>query len=170
MTDPNPNQSQPNPNQSDPNQPQGRNYWPLGIVGMLLTVVIANVIMVSIAQRAQPILESDNAYEAGQQHDAVLADRAAAAALGWKVEVHQASDGLWWTLRDAADKPVEGLAGQVNLTRGDTERHDANMAFEEITPGAYRAAWAGASGQYRARVELTRAAERWIGTRQMNLK
>lgn len=180
MTEPTPsNPRQPNPRRPDPSPseataapaaPTGRNYWPLGIVGMLLTVVVANVIMVSIAHRTPPILESDNAYEAGQKHDAVLAERAAAAALGWQVEVRQAPDGLWWTLRDSAGKPVVGLAGQVSLSRADTEQHDAIAAFEEVEPGDYRATWAGVPGHYRARVELTREAERWIATRQMNLK
>lgn len=150
--------------------PTGRNYWPLGIAGMLMTVVVANVIMVSIAHRTPPILESDNAYEAGQKHDAVLAERAAAAALGWTVEVHQAADGVWWTVRDKAGAPVVGLAGQLSLARADTDRHDATTPFEEVKPGAYRAAWRGAPGQYQARVELTRADDRWIATRRMNLK
>ena len=155
---------------TEPTQPHGRNGWPWGIAGMLLSVVVVNVIMVSIAQRTQPILESDNAYEAGQKHDSVLAERAAAAALGWQAEVRQAPDGLWWTLRDTRGQPVQGLSGQLSLERADTQRHDMILPFKEVTPGAYRAEWSGAPGQYQARVELTRGADRWIAARRMNLK
>lgn len=147
-----------------------RNLWPWLIVSMLAMVIIANAIMIVVSSSTPPLLEADDAYEAALKHDAVLAERAAAAALGWTSVVEQRADGLWWTVKAAGGAPVEGLRGEVALNRADTTAHDAKLAFVEVTPGQYRADWRGAPGEYRARVALSRGEERWVATRRMQLR
>lgn len=144
--------------------------WPWLVVGILGSVVIVNVIMLYFATRQPPLLESDDAYETSLTYDQVLAARQATAALGWSAVVEQRPDGLRWTFTDRAGAPIQGLAGQISLSRADTRAHDRTVPFAEVTPGSYQAAWDGAPGQYRAEIELKRGEERWVESRQMQLR
>lgn len=147
-----------------------RNPWPWFIGGLLLTVVVANAIMLTIATGTPPILEDDDAYQTSLRYDEVIAARAAAKALGWRAEVQQADGRLEWRMLDAQAQPVRGLAGQLVLRRADTAQHDRTLALAEAAPGVYRADWAGTPGAYRVDVQLDRGDERWIETREMRLR
>lgn len=147
-----------------------RNPWPWFVGALLLTVVIANAIMLTIATGTPPILEADDAYKASLTHDAVIATRAAAEALQWRAEVQQADGRLEWRMLDAQAQPVRGLAGQLVLRRADSTRHDRTLALAEAAPGVYRADWTGTPGAYRVDVQLERGAERWVEIREMRLR
>jgi nitrogen fixation protein FixH len=146
------------------------NPWPWFIGGLLMTVVIANAIMLTIATGTPPILEDEDAYESSLTYDQVIAAREAARALNWRAEVQQIDGRLEWRMLDAQAQPVRGLAGQLMLRRADTQQHDRTLTLAEAKPGVYRAEWAGQPGAYRVDIQLERGAERWVATREMRLR
>ena len=142
-----------------------RNLWPLGIAGGLGLVVVVNLAMVMVARSSPPIVETEDAYEAGLHHEDVLAEARASAALGWSAEVSQAGEEVSIVLKDRDHTPVAGLRGQVALTRGDTRSQDAQVAVVERSTGTYTAPFAGRSGVYRLETRLTDGTRTWVDRR-----
>lgn len=139
-----------------------RNLWPLGIAGGLLSVVAANVVMVVVAQGSPPIVETEDAYEAGLKHEAVLAEARASAALGLRAQVVTEAGAVEISLHDQGLAPVVGLEGTARLTRADTTSQDAELALKEVAPGRYAAPFGGRPGLYRLEARLTDGGRTWV--------
>lgn len=145
-----------------------RNLWPLGVVGGLATVVIANVIMVIIATKNPQALETKDAWKDGQAYQQVLDERAAAARQQWKVEVAVKEAEVWFRVLDAEGKPVTGLGGQVRATRADTAELDYEVEVRQVDPGLYTAPLKlPRSGLWRLNTELSGAAGKWFDERRI---
>lgn len=133
---------------------RSRNRWVGGIVGGLGLVVVANVVMVSIATKNRPILEADEAYKEGLKYQDVIDERARVAELGWKVHVEACPEGagactIAFEVRDREGQTVGGLTGEVRVERLDDAASDRSATLTAEGPG-----------RYTARVDLRRAG-RW---------
>jgi len=148
-------------------QPPRRSLWPYAIIASLLGVVAVQAVLVTVATRNAPVLESETAYADALDHDAVMQARAASAALGWQVTVDVMPDGVVYRVVDRRGLPVRGLSGTLRMVRADTAAADAEVAFEEQAPGIYRAARSASEGVYRLAARLEGGPDPFVDTRRV---
>ena len=84
-------------------------FFPWVVAGGMLIVVAVNVAMATIAIRSFPGVSATTVFDRSNANDAVLADAARQAALGWTVAVRL--DGLRPVMRvtDRDGRPLQGL-------------------------------------------------------------
>lgn len=151
-----------------------RSYWPLGIAASLGVVFVANAIMISQAIDHPSAPAAEDHYLESEHYEEVLAEREAAAAMGWSVDVKACPDGFVDTchvtvaVTDASAKRVSGLSGSVAASRADTTDLDRTATLEAAAPGVYRAVLElGEGGQYHLDLRLNGAETPWVGQRQI---
>ncbi len=155
---------------SDTGRPAKRpfNPWPWGIGLGLLTVFVVNGLMLYIANREKPVIETKDYYEEGLTYDRVIETQRASAALGWSAAVELADDGVRYVLRDRTGNAVTGLQGALAMRRADTTAFDVEAAFEEVAPGVYLGPRAKARGLYRLQARLDNdAGAPWVDERKL---
>ena len=117
--------------------------WPIGIIVGLGFVVVANAVMISIAISNPSAPAAKDHWVASQAWNEQLELRERSAKLGWSVTTIKrelGSNALVVHLADREGRPVEGLEGEVVVSRADTAAHDASAAFVELGGGQYRVA------------------------------
>jgi nitrogen fixation protein FixH len=109
-----------------PSEPakQKRSPWPWAIVAGLGVVFLANGIMLYLANKHAPVIETTNYYEKAVDHQTVIDARAASATLGWSAEISGDGQEVRYVLKDAAGQPVTGLTGAVMFRRNETNTMD----------------------------------------------
>ena len=118
-------------------------------------------------------LVSDHAYEQGRLFNAALKARATQEALGWRValSVEPAVDGAARVLVEAHDRagqPLSGAAVGVTLLRPVQPGHDHDVVLNERGSGRYAGTVAvDLAGQWDARIEIVRGADRYTATRRI---
>ncbi|MCB9539312.1 MAG: FixH family protein [Myxococcales bacterium] len=144
------------------------NPWPWGIGLGLMVVFVANGIMLYIANREKPVIETTRYYEEGLEYDRVMEAQRASAALGWSAAVELVEDGVRYELRDRTGGAVTGLQGALAMRRADTTAYDVEAAFQEIAPGVYLGPRAKARGLYRLDARLDNdAGAPWVDQRKL---
>lgn len=143
-----------------------RSLWPYGIMVCLGLVITGQLYFVAFASQHGPVLESETAYADSLAYDRIMADRAASAALGWRLEVEVVADGVLYRIDDREGRPVEGLSGSLRMVRADTAAADAEVAFEEQAPGVYRAPRVARGGVFRLAARLERGADAFVDARK----
>ena len=143
--------------------------WPRGIAASLGVVVVANMIMLTFALRNPSVRVAEDPYADGLEYDQVMAERAASAALGWKVSLKVCPHGLSDVCRvelavhDRDGRPVAGLTGSVEARRGDTAELDRAAAVAQTEGGGYVANLRlGQPGVYELSVRLEGDAAPWV--------
>jgi nitrogen fixation protein FixH len=137
-------------------------------------VFVANGIMVSKALEHPSAPAAKDHYVEAEHYDEVLAEREAAAALGWTVDVQACPRGvdsgcaLTITVADRDGAPVPGLSGSVAASRADTTALDRTGTLEAAAPGRYRTVLDLAEGgAYRFELRLTGGDAPWVGSRDV---
>lgn len=143
-----------------------RSLWPYGIIGFLGFVVVVQAVFITVATRNAPVLESETAYADSLLYDEVMRDRAASAALGWRVAVEVDGEAVRYAITDDTGAPVSGLSGTLRMVRADTRAADAEVEFEETAPGVYRAARGPGDGVYRLAARLEGGPSPWVDDRK----
>ena len=114
--------------------------WPIGIVVGLGAVVLANVVMISIALSNPAVPADADHWQASLEWDRELTQRSRSAALGWRIEgLERSPEGLSLSLVDAEGRPLLGLLGALSIERGDSDRFDAQLELRELGAGRYLA-------------------------------
>jgi nitrogen fixation protein FixH len=150
--------------------------WIIAVV--LGGTVLANGVMIAIAQRAAPTLEARDAYTQTLDWQHTLEARRAAEALGWRAEVRVCPEGrddgacaVEYVLRDAAGRPVEGLRGRLDARRADSAGFDAGAELEPRGDGRYVARLPlGAGGAWRLDATLAGGPAPWFDQRRVSVK
>ncbi len=143
-----------------------RSLWPYGIIISLSLVVVWLLSFVVFASSQMPVLESETAYADSLEYDRIMADRAASAALGWRVDVDVMDDAVVYRITDAEGRPVRGLSGTLRMARPDTQAADAEVEFAEQAPGVYRAPRGGIGGVFRLAARLEGGPEAFVDERK----
>lgn len=88
----------------------------LVIGGGFAIVFAVNMLLAVLASRTNPGLIVENSYVAGQHYNEGLAQGRAQKALGWTVEARPENGLLVVSARNALDRPIDGLVGEVTIS------------------------------------------------------
>jgi len=153
------------------NEPPGAACRPLTgwrillyLVGFFAVVMGVNGIMAYAALSTMRGTDTDSAYQAGRQFEQDVAMAKAQDARHWHVDakVATAPTGarrLDVVARDAAGRPLSGIALSAVFERPTDGRLDQPVAVAEDAPGRFHGNAAIAPGQWDLVIELTRAGE-----------
>lgn len=145
------------------------NRWPLGVAVALAGAVSLNVAMLAIAAGNRPVLETETAWVDGLDHQRLIDERRASAALGWRVDVATAEGRLAVTARDGAGRPLR-LRGEAQLTRADEARGDRTVEVVTSAEGEAAVPLADArAGVWRLRMRLAGEGGTWVDERRVVL-
>lgn len=136
--------------------------WLVAFFGI---VAAANAVMIRAAVSTFGGLETESSYQAGLAFAREAADARAQDALHWRVDARlsPARDGATNVVvdaRDAAGRPLRGLAAAARLVHPADQRDDQVVSLRETQPGEFRGAAAAAAGQWDLVLELARDGER----------
>lgn len=93
-------------------------WWPIGIVGALAVTVAANALLIVAANEPRATVIEPDYYRKAVAFDSTMAERAADARLGWRVEAALSQPGtagarLEAQVLDAAGAPLDGAEVRV---------------------------------------------------------
>lgn len=146
------------------------NPWPWMILAAVLTVIAANVILVYIANRNPPVLETTAYYEKAVTHQATIDERTQSLTLGWHAKVAVTDGRLRYVITDAQGAPVTGLSGVVGLKRNETTALDASLTLTEASPGTYEGTPADTrAGVWRLEARFDGGPSPWLDERSLRL-
>lgn len=128
-------------------------------------MIAANLLMVRVALSTFGGVETTSSYKAGLVFKREISAAEAQAGRAWKVDAHLArvpegGAAVSVQARDAAGRPVAGLAAQARLAHPTDSRRDRQMALAEVAPGDYRGETEPAPGQWDLILDLLRDGER----------
>ncbi len=150
--------------------PTQRSPWPWAIAAGMGVVFAVNGFMFYLANTHRPILEAEDYYERGLEHDRVIEAERASARLGWRADVAVVDGGVRYTVSDRDGQRVTGLVGALAMTRADTRAYDREGPFVEVGPGVYRAVRGDGHGLFRLRAHLAGAAgTSWVDARHFEI-
>ena len=95
-----------------------RSWWPMGIVAGLGVVFVANAIMITFALTNPSVMVSEDPYADALAYDRVIAERDAAKALGWSVELSPCDDDtctVTMLVRDAQGRMIQDYADEYGI-------------------------------------------------------
>ena len=136
----------------------------LYLVGFFAVVMSVNGIMAYAALSTMSGTDTDSAYQAGRMFEQDVAMAKAQDARHWRVDAKITTMAgeekrLDVVARDAADRPLSGVALSAVFERP-TDRHlDYSVTIAEDGPGHFHGSAAVAPGQWDLIIELTRAGE-----------
>lgn len=119
-------------------------WYPWIFVGGMAVVVVVNVVMMTLAVKTFPGLETKDAYQKGLEHNKALAKARQQAERGWKVELDFPAEtgkpaDLAVTFRDKQGQPVEGLTVEADFVRPTVAGYDFRVKLEPRGNGTYAA-------------------------------
>lgn len=123
----------------------GRYRWiPWVFVGAMTVVVVVNAGLVYFALRRPVGIVAASPYEAGLKFNAVLAQQARQASIGWRVAAGYFPAGdrtgtVAIDIRDKAGTVIRGLQPRITLLRPVDVVDPVIVALAETSPGRYAA-------------------------------
>ncbi len=131
------------------------------LVAFFGVVAAVNGVMIKAAISTFGGLETESSYQAGLAFEREAAQARAQDALHWQVDaaISPVRDGvarLVFDARDAAGRPLHGLAAAARLVHPEDARDDHLILLEETQRGEFRGATAAAAGQWDLVLELSR--------------
>jgi nitrogen fixation protein FixH len=130
------------------------------LLAFFAVVAGANAVMIKLAVSSFGGVDIDNAYRAGLAFTREIAAVEAQDARRWQVTAGVAPEAgatrIEVTARDAAARPLAGLAATARLTHPTDRRLDRVVPLREEAPGQYRGTTAPAAGQWTLDIELLR--------------
>jgi nitrogen fixation protein FixH len=135
-------------------------HFLFGIVAFFLLIIVADVYFATLAYKTFSGEAAKNPYEAGLLYNRTLQQQRASQDLGWTSTLEAHSDGAIWVTMTAADKsPLDGLNGQVILTRPATEAQALTLPLIAQGPGRYLAKAGPLRGAWDIEIALAKAGE-----------
>jgi nitrogen fixation protein FixH len=119
-------------------------WYPWIFVGGMAVVVVVNVVMMTLAVKTFPGLETKDAYQKGLEHNKILAKARQQAERGWKVDLDFPAEAgkpvdLVVTFRDKQDQPLEGLTVEADFIRPTVAGYDFRVVLAPRGEGVYAA-------------------------------
>ena len=141
--------------------------WLVAFFGIVFAV---NGVLIHQALSTLTGVDTDSAYQAGRRFEQEVAMAKAQEARHWQIDakVTPASDGgsrIDIVARDAAGRPLSGLALSATFERPTDRRLDRDVAVAEDEPGHFHGNAAIAAGQWDLILELTRQGEQMFRSR-----
>lgn len=137
--------------------------WPIGIVVILSTTVIANLAVMRIANNDPAFAIEPDYYKKAVAFDSTMAQERRSNALGWvaSTRIAPVTDGaatrLHVTLRDEASQPVVGATVLVTALFNARANALINATLVEDSAGVYSAPMAiSTPGEWEVRITATR--------------
>ncbi len=135
-----------------------------GLLGFFGVVFAVNGVMIHEALSTFGGLETESSYKAGRMFEQEVAMARAQDARQWQVDakVTPAADGARLDIdaRDAAGRPLTGMAATATFERPTDRRLDRDVAVTESLPGHFRGSTVIPAGQWDLVIELSRRGER----------
>ncbi len=145
--------------------------WPIAIVTVLVITVAANVVLIVAASNPNGAVVEPDYYRKAVAFDSTMAERAADARLGWRIEsrigVPSASGArLEAQLLDAAGAPLEGARVRVVAVHNLDAGHPIEGVLVAAGEGRYAATLPLVyGGRWELRFEVERSAQRFHAKR-----
>lgn len=110
----------------------------IAMIAFFSVVIATNTAFAILATRTFPGEDVPRSYLQGLHYNQTLAERAAAAELGWKVRVERpAADTIVLVFRDRRGAPLTGLALDAGFRHPASADADQALSFHETAPGRY---------------------------------
>lgn len=155
-----------------PTEPRRLTGWMvlLYLVGFFAAVMSVNGVMVYEALSTMSGVETDSAYQAGRRYEQDVAMAKAQDARHWQVDADVApapggTTQIVIVARDAAGRPLIGMAASAVFERPTDRRLDQDVAVTEASPGRFRGSAAIPAGQWDVVIELSRQGNRLFRSR-----
>ena len=149
--------------------------WPIGVVTILASTVVANVIVMRIANDDPSFAVEPDYYRKAVHFDSTMAQERENISLGWGIEtrIDSIGDGrhtrVAIRLRDASSYPLPGARVAV-MARFNARANDTLTALlTEEAPGTYVTTLPIAHpGQWEVRVDATHGSQRFSASSRVN--
>lgn len=122
------------------------------VLAFFAVIIAVNGALAYFATSTWSGLLARNGYVASQDYNGVLDAAAQQQRQGWRSELEAGPDGLEFTLRDAAVRPLDGLAVSAHISRRIHEGEDHEVALESRGEGQYAYRGAIAAGAWRVEI------------------
>ncbi|MFN0022729.1 MAG: FixH family protein [Parvularculaceae bacterium] len=134
----------------------------LMMLAFFASVIAVNAVFIAYAVRSFPGEQEKKSYRQGLQFNALLEERAAQAALGWRASIDDAAiagDGfrIVVSLRSKDQSPLDGLNLAGALVRPASSDGEQALAFAPLGGGRYEAMVAVPRGAWDIAVTATSA-------------
>ncbi len=117
------------------------------LIAFFIVVASVNAVMMTIAVRTMPGVDTKSAYEASQTYNAAIARAREQDERGWRADVVIGRSGpdrsVRLELKDRNGAPVRKLDLQATLAHPADRKADLTTVMAEISPGIYQGAFAG---------------------------
>ncbi len=150
--------------------------WPIGIVAVLGATVIANLVVLRIANGDDAFAIEPDYYKRAVAFDSTLATAKRSAALKWSATAQflapteATQRTLSVTLTDAQGLPVQGATVTVAALANARANQLLTATLHESSPGRYQASLAAAfPGQWEVRIDAVRGVEHFVSTTRTEL-
>ena len=155
--------SSPHPRARKPFRVGGR-FVLIAFLAFLGVVIGVNTVMLTLALRSMPGVDTRSTYEVSQHFNETIARRDEQDARGWKTDLQVRREGdaamLTATMTDRDGQPLTGLSVTVRMRHPATTARDRAADLAERAPGLYEARLERiADGSWRLDVEARRAGE-----------
>jgi len=126
-------------------QASNGSWIPLAIIGFFVVIIIVNVVVVLLAVKSHPGVETTEAYEKGRLYNQTIALAEDGKALGWQVsmDIKDAENGDKYFIVSALDKqnnPLKNMEITGIAIRPVSDGSDIRLDFQELGQGRYGAA------------------------------
>ena len=143
--------------------------WPIGVVVILGATVIANIVVMRVANNDPSFAIEPDYYQKAVAFDSTIAEERRSVALGWTAtSTIVASDTagrptLTVTIADARRQPVQGATVTVTALANARANEILSAALREVAPGRYQGALAARfAGQWEVRIDAVRGSEHFV--------
>jgi nitrogen fixation protein FixH len=143
--------------------------WIIGVVGILSAFVIANLLLMRLANDDPSFAIEPDYYRKAVAFDSTMAQERRSAALGWTASSLIAPGAgasgpvVTVTLADARQQPVVGAAVTITARFNARANNVLSATLREDAPGTYRAPLAVQhAGQWEVRIDAVRGTERFV--------
>jgi len=150
--------------------------WPIGIAAVLGATVIANLVVMRIANGDAAFAIEPDYYKRAVAFDSTLATERRSDALRWSASAQFLASTeaghrtLSVTLTDAHGVPVQGATVSVAALANARANQVLTATLLESSPGRYQGSLAATfPGQWEVRIDAVRGAEHFIATTRTEL-
>ncbi|MCC6243618.1 MAG: FixH family protein [Gemmatimonadaceae bacterium] len=150
--------------------------WPIGIAVVLGATVVANIVVMNIANGDAAFAIEPDYYKKAVAFDSTMATEQRSIALGWSaVSTLIAGDSvgrpvLTVTILDAQRQPVSGATVNVAAMANARANNILTARLVEAAPGIYRHTLpAQFAGQWEVRVDAVRGNEHFVSSTRTDL-
>lgn len=145
--------------------------WPIGIVTILSATIVANIVVMRIANNDAAFSIEPDYYKKAVAFDSTMATERRSNALGWSAtSTIVASDSagrpiLTVTMMDAERKPLQGATVNVTALANARANNILSAALQETAPGRYQARLSAQfAGLWEVRIDAQRGTEHFVAS------